>query len=132
MPGTFYKGEVELLLIDAIKHKPYEDLTKLKEDLLTYLKFKFPIEEFIETSAIDFEYWYSSSSENEFFKDYLVDILVDFWDIFKWDMFPQDMNLTQFTKDEKYLKEKDLLKRYSWQEDMKIEDVVKENIHDEM
>ena len=80
---SFYKGDAELLLIDAIKHKPYKDLAKIKEDLLTYLKFKYPVEEFKETIAFDSEYFSGGKSGKAFLKSYLEDIIVDFHDIFK-------------------------------------------------
>lgn len=130
MPYSFddKKIDVEYLLIDAIQHKPHKDLEKLKQDLITFLKFKYPTKHFREEFESDKEHWKSrSETDEEFLKHYLQNIIDDFRD-----MFIKDLNVDEFTLDVEYLKQKDLLRKYSWQQDMKIEDVVKENLRYEM
>ena len=121
------KSDIEYLLIDAIQHKPYKDLEKLKKDLLIFLQFKYPLDEFKDKFETDEEFFNAGLSGDEFIKNYLQNMIVDFWE-----MFTKEINLSQFTNDKEYLLQSGLLVKESWQNEMTIEELIKDNIPREM
>lgn len=124
------KSNIEYLMLDGIQHKPYRNLEEIMDDMHTFFEFKFPKDTFKkdleeEENSLGKTYPTREKFLNNFVQTQIVE---EWWDIMEHKKF----DFSCFNKDKKYLFQRGILFKESWQNEMTIDELIAENVPHQM